>query len=456
MAEIAGQTPAPLPTAEEVAAHNAAVKAKVADQDAAGNPTPDPLEQKAAGDALDALLKKAEEKAGKEVDVEPAPPKPGAVEPKVTDDPAAKAAAEEAAKKEEAAKAERLTALRQADETIFKDAPKLPQGASVKSSEAFESIKLRASQEISKLSSELETLKKSLAEKEAAAGKVPPDVEQKLKEAEELKKWRAKLDVEFDPQFKTYDEEASQSRNFIYDQLKKGGISDATIETIKKYGGPDKVLMKPILESLKDTSAQRLVEAELATIEKAKYKKEQMILSTKTNIDDYIKSKEEKDAKASTLAVEDTRKELDNLWKDLDWAKPQTPKQGATPEEKAAVETHNKFTAQIRKELDEAMTVNTPQMKATLLVSVAQLFNLQGAHKALKESFDKLETEAKELREFKSKFKNATRSRLPESQAPSSGLAPLQKPVNQFTTSAADGIDALAKQVMAERAAKGQ
>jgi hypothetical protein len=455
MAEIPGQAPAPLPTAEEVAAHNAAIRAKLEGQDAAGNPRPDTAEQATAGDALDAIAKQVEAKAGKEVDVEPAAPKKPPVEPKTETDPAAKAAAEEAAKKAAADKEARDAEIKRADETIFKDAPRLPQGASVKSSEAFETIKLRASQEISKLSSELETTKKSLAEKEAAAGKLPADVEQQLKEAEELKKWRAKMDVDFDPKFKEFDKSAEQKREFIYAQLKKcPAITDATLEKIKKLGGPDKVQMKPLFDALNDTITQRLIESKLADIEMDKYNKEQAVAQTKTNIDEYINARQQELSKVATEDVAGVKKELDVMWEKFDWSKPQTAKAGATDAEKTAVDTHNKFTAQIRKELDEAAAVNTPQMKATLLASAAQLFNLQGVHKTLKESFEKLEAEAKELREFKGKFRNATRSRLPESQAPSAGAASLQKPVNQFNTGAADGLDAIAKQVMAERAAK--
>ena len=77
MADVINQQAAPLPTAEEVAAHNAAIKAKLEGQDAAGNPRPDAAEQASAGDALDAIAKQVEAKANKEVDVEAAtPPKP--------------------------------------------------------------------------------------------------------------------------------------------------------------------------------------------------------------------------------------------------------------------------------------------------------------------------------------------------------------------------------------------
>lgn len=450
MPEIEGQTPAPMPTAEEVAAQNAAVAAKLAAQDAAGNPRPDPLEQKTAGDALDALAKQVEDKSKAEADA-PEPEPKAATTPEVT--PKAEPTAEEKAASEAAATA-KADELKKADE-LFKDSPTLPQGASVKSHEAFSTIKVKAAQEISKLSSELETLKKEYEAAKAAQGKPSPEQEQLAKEAEELRKWRAKMDVEFDPKFKEFDREAEQGRDFIYSQLRKSGaVTEATIDKIKALGGPDKVNMKPVMDVLNDTTSQRLVEASLADIEKAKYRREQAVAQTKENITQYMTERQQELSKASTTSVEDTRKELDGMWASLPWTKPQAAKQGATDAEKTAVENHNKFVESTRQQLEASLADNSPKMKATLLAGVAQLFNLQGAHAALKESHEKLSKEVEELRAFKDKVKNASRSRVPESQAPRAGAATLQKQTNIFTTPATSGLDAIAAQVMAERAAK--
>lgn len=463
MAEAANNPPAPLPTAEEVAAHNQAIKDKLVGQNQ--DPRPDPVAQQHTGDALDSLLKAAEEKKKAAGDEPPEQPvvdkkeeKPGApaAEPKAAD-PADKAAAEAAAAKAAEEKAARDAELKKADD-VFKDAPGLPSGASPKSHEAFSSIKIKAAQEISRLTSELEKASKALAEQRETSGKPSAETEQLKKEAEELRKWRAKLDIEFDPKFKEFDTAAAQAREFVYSQLRKGNISDATIEKIKQLGGPDKVRMAPILEALGDPTAQRLIESKLADVEMAKYNKEQAIASTKTNIDQYMASRQEELSKVATQHIAETTKELDNMWGALDWTKPVSAKQGATAEEKQQVENHNKFVTGMRQELDAAVKEmdSNPKIRATLLTGVAQLFNLQNLHQTLKAKFEVLEKEAADLRSFKDKVKGASRSRFPESQAPASGSPSVQKPTNIFNTNASDAVDALAKQVMAERAAKGQ
>lgn len=450
MPEIPGQAPAPLPTAEEVAVQNAETIARVKAQE--GTPQPNPLEQKAAGDALDSLLKEAEAKEKAE-GTPPVEPKPE-VTPKPEDADAATKAAAEAAKTADAEKAARDEELKKADD-IFKDAQGLPQGASVKSHEAFSSIKIKAAQEISKLNSELETLRKETATLRESGTRPTPEIEQLKKEHEELKQWRAKMDVDFDPKFKEFDKETNDVREFIYAQLRKSSaITDKTIAEIKKFGGPDKIVMGPIFEAIKDPVTQRLVESKLADIELAKYKKEQAISQTKENVAQYMQAREQELAKTATATHEDTKKELDAMWNALDWTKPQTPKQGATEAEKKALENHNTFVTGMRKEIDAAMADNSPKMKATLLTAVAQLFNLQGVHDQLKTAHAALEKEATELRVYKTKIKDATRGRQQESQA-AAAAASVAKPKDLFNTHAADGLDAIAKQVMAERAAKG-
>lgn len=452
MAIAPNQPAATLPTADDVADHNASVIAKVASQDAAGNPTPDLAGQKDTNDVLDKLAKEAEEKAAGKGQP-PVAPKPG------VDDEAAKKAAAEAAQKAEADKKaaeEREALAKKADEGIFKGEPGLPPNASPKSHEAFSAIKVKAAQEISKLTSEIEAMKKELAEHKEKSSK--PSVEQEAirKENQELKEWRAKLDVDFDPRFKQFDTDMATAREFIQEKLRStGAFTEETLQSIQKLGGLDKVKSKPVLDLIKDEYTRRLVEGELGNIEKIKYNRAQAVTKAKENIQQWVAGRQEELGKADEVRTAEVKKELNEALGQLEWTKPLTHKQGATAEELAAVDTHNKFLTELRKELETAAADNSPKMKATLLTATAQLLNLKQVYFTLKDAHDALEKEAVELRAFKEKYKQGTRSRLPESQAPAAGTI-VQKPKDIFNTSAADGIDAAAKQVMAERAARAQ
>lgn len=196
------------------AQHNAEIAAKQAAQDISGKPTVTG-EFGEATDALDKLAAKVAEK-----------PKPGAqVEPKAdapkvdaskADAPKADAPKADAPKVDSPPPGPDPEALKKA-ETFFKDSPKLPPGASPKSSEAFSSIKLKAAQEISAREAEIEKLKKQIED----AKKPSTEALEKEKELEELRSWRAKVDVDFDPKFKDFDKSIEQQREFIYAQLSK-------------------------------------------------------------------------------------------------------------------------------------------------------------------------------------------------------------------------------------------
>jgi hypothetical protein len=89
-------------------------------------------------------------------------------------------------------------------------------------------------------------------------------------------------------------------------------------------------------------------------------------------------------------------------------------------------------------------------MRAILLTGMAQLFNTQRGAAALKAELEATKTELTTLKGKWDKVVNSSRSRLDQSGAPSSSV-PQPPKTNQFTTHAADALDAIAKQVMEER-----
>lgn len=425
------------------ATHNAEVAAKLAAQDMSGRPTNanDPKALEDAGSALDKL---AAQVPDPNKVVEPTPEEKAAAEAKAAED--AKAAA--ATEKE---KAEREEAAKKADE-YFKDSPALPPGASPKSSEAFATIKVKAAQEISSREAKIEELSKKLEE----VTKAGPGPEQlaKDKELEELRQWRAKLDVDFDPKFKAYDEKVSQAHEFVYAQLRKSpAINDAVIAEIKKHGGPENVNLSKIFEAVKDPVIQRMVEAKVGEIEIQKDEKAQALKSTKDNLQGYLRERQETFQKSATQHTEATQTELTRYLGALDWFKEKTADAKLDAAAKAEVEEHNKFLTEMKGQLAYAMKDDSPQMRATLLTGMVQLFNIQRQHAA---TTAKLTAVEKELTEVKGKWEAAKKagvSRLRESGAPSSASAPAAKPTSLITP-AGDALDNLMRQVTEQRAAK--
>lgn len=456
MAEVPNQIPAPLPTAEEVAAANAKVAAQLAAQDISGQSMAGkPGDFEEAGTALDKLIAaqpdpaKVEAEAKAKADAEAATKAAAEATAKAEADAKAKAAAEAAAK----TTTEPATTP-PADP--FKDVPPLPQGTSAKAAESWEAVKARAVQEITARETQIAELRKQVAEMAERAKNPTTEQLQATKELEELKLWRAKMDVEFDPQFKVYDKQAQEARDFIYAQLKESPVvSDEIIEKIKAFGGPEKTDLSKVFEAAKDPALQRIVEAKIADLKMIQFQKNKALTATKENVGQWMKEREQAFSKASTAHTEATQAEANRLLGSLDWMKDKAVTGAETDPARIEAEAHNKLLTEIKSELADALRDDSPQMRAILLTSYAQMRNYKAQVTAQEAQIKALTTERDAAVGKLSKIKESATSRLRETGAPPGGQALPAKPVDVFNKTAAQSLDDIAKQVTEARAAKG-
>lgn len=409
---------------------------------------------KDAESVLDGLMKDAETKSDPEA--QKAAEEKAAAEKKAADDEAARKAAEAdpeaAAKKaaEEKAAAEKADAEKKKADDLFKDSPSLPQNASPKSAEAFASIKIKATQEITARDTKIAQLEKEKKELEAKlANPIPPELEQEVKS---LREWRAKLDVEVDPKFKEYDKSISQAQEFIYAQLKKSPkISDEIIAAIKKEGGPENIQLDKVFAAIGDPTIQRLVESKIADIEQAKFNRDQAIKAAKENITGYIQQREKEFADNATKHNVETEGFLKQHIPKLPYLQRKEIPAGADEATKKAIEAHNANADQITLNMQAALKDDSPEMRAVMIVGMAQLLHLQPQLSAANARVAQLEKELKEANEKITKFKGASVSRLRESAAPTNGKLPEKKPDVDVNTRAGDALDSIMKQVQDER-----
>lgn len=437
-------TPKPGEGFPDAAKHNKEVAEKLAAQDVMGASTaPDPNAD--SGSELDRLAKEMEAKAN-------TPPTPEATPPAPT--PEELKAAEEKKAADEAAAAAATEAQKKADE-YFKDAPSLPPGASPKSSEAFTAIKVKAAQDIAARDAELEKLRKEKAELEQKLQtQAPPEA---VKELEEHRQWRAKLDVEADPKFKEYDRQVSQAHEFIYAQLQNTGvIGKDVIAEIKKHGGPEMVKMEKIFAAINDPMTQRLVESKLADIAVAKFNKTEAVKAAKENIQSYIKNREQSFSQAAVQHTMATEKSLNAHLSGIDWFKAKEVPAGADEATKKSIQEHNEFVNTTRAELTAALKDDSAEMRAVLLTGMAQLFKMQRDLPALSAENKSLKEKLADVQGKLDKIKQASLNRKPQSGAAPGATVKLEsKTESLINTPPGQALDDAMKQIMEERERKG-
>lgn len=443
--------PAPVVELEKTAEQNAENAAKVAAQDLSGHSTA--AEQNAeTSDALDALLTAKVEAKAAVVETEVVPDKPDAAPVVVPAKPDVKVADAPPAAKDPADEARQKKA-----EDFFKDTPGLPPGASPKSSEAFAAIKIKAAQELSAREKDNDTLKATIAAlEEKLKTPLSPELEEELKGHRE---WRAKLDVDADPKFKSFDTSIASAREFIYAQLKRSpAVSDAVIAQIKAHGGPEMVNMEKIYEGTNDPALQRIIDSRIAEIEQTKWQKEEAIKTTKANIAAYVADRRKLMETAPQAHNEETAKIFEGYANNLEWMhdKPVDPK--ADDAAKKEVEEHNAFVKGTRDQLTAAYLDDSPKMRAILLTAMAQFLNIQRVHESLKTKSAateaRLNEELKTATDTIARFKKASTSRLSSSGAPPGGRTADQqpKPGDIFTTKPSDALDSIAKDILEKKA----
>lgn len=350
---------------------------------------------------LDKLLLEATDGKGEELtsDVPPEEDKKETAEPKVED------------KKDEPKVEDKPVVTPEPDEL---DKVELPTNTKPKTGEAFSEVKRVAREKISLLVTKTKELEGKVSELESKTkdGGLTPELKAEL---EELRGFRAKLDVEADPAFKTFDSKAVEVEESIYTKLLAGGATAPVIEKIKSLGGVNEVNWEPILKNLPD-QARRYIESKLVEVEDLGEKKAKAIKEAQENAGKYLADRQQQTSKQREISTQKALAYGEKLLSETEWMKPRQIPSGATPEQKAAVEDYNKFLKDASVAVVEAAKDDSPEMRAALGLGVVELMKVRrdfGEYKTSTEAQIKiLESNLKEAQTLLEKIKKGSTQRL--------------------------------------------
>ena len=309
-----------------------------------------------------------------------------------------------------------------------------PRNLSEKNQSNWRKLQETASQ-YKKQAEEAAILRQKLAETEQQV-KVPEDYE-------ELRKFRAIFDIKNDPEFKSkFDAPIASAKENIYKILKANGASDEVIQSIEKAGGPDKIDQQwwktNAIDRLPLTEAERL-KRNLVDVVDLKEKQQFEIENASQNAEQYYAKKHEEQVNWYHGTVNEIDTYMDQVTKDLPWARFREVPQGATQDQIQEIERHNAAVGSLAEKFNSALWPTTAQDRANVAAAAVFSHVLTEQLRIEQTSKAKMSEQLKKLTEENNRLKNA--GRLPRQNVSGSNrIAPNLN--DRLRMNSADAIDA--------------
>ena len=289
-----------------------------------------------------------------------------------------------------------------------------------------------------KLQETASTYKKQAEEAELEQGpaQIPQDYE-------ELKKFRQTFDIKNDPEFKSkYAQPIENAKNNIYSILKKHGAAEEVIASIEKAGGPDKIndefWRNPAFQNLPLTDAEKL-KRNLVDVSDLRDKQEQEIQYAAENAEQILAEREQEKGQWYERTIQEIDRDLDEITKDLPWARFAEAPANATPEQIQQVQAHNARVSDLATKFESALWPTTAKDRTNVAAAAVfshvlsdQLRTEQTQKNALLEQVKKLTAENNSLK---------SSSKMPKQSAANQSVNKPSSINDRIKMNASDAID---------------
>jgi hypothetical protein len=249
---------------------------------------------------------------------------------------------------------------------------------------------------------EAEILRQRLAEAEGNRAETPKDYD-------ELKKFRAIFDIKNDPEFKSkYVEPIQNAKESVYSILRKHGAGDEVIKSIEAAGGPTRVAddfwRQDAFSKLPLTDSERLKRG-LVDVSDLQEKQEAEIANAAEHAEEILVQRETVNKEWYDNTVKDIDNTIDEITKELPWARYAEPAPNATPEQLIQIQKHNETVSGLAQKFESALWPTTAQERANVAASAVfshvlteQLRTEQAQKSALMQQISQLTNENNKLK----------------------------------------------------------
>ena len=187
---------------------------------------------------------------------------------------------------------------------------------------------------------------------------------------QDLKKFRQIFDIKNDPEFQSkYSQPIETAKGNVYGILRKHGASDEVIASIEKSGGPDKIndefWRNPAFGNLPFTDSEKL-KRNLVDVADLREKQESEIQYAAENADKILQEREQEKGQWYEKTVTEIDHELDNITKELPWARFAEAPSNATPEQIQQVQSHNARVSELATKFEAALWPTTAKDRTNI------------------------------------------------------------------------------------------
>jgi len=230
---------------------------------------------------------------------------------------------------------------------------------------------------------------------------------------DELRRFRAIFDIQNDPDFRSkFEQPISAAKENIYRILRANGASEDVINSIEQAGGPDKIDQKwwktNAIEKLPLTDAERL-KRNLVDVADLKEKQQLELQNVAQNAEQYYVQKQQAQEEWYHGTVNEIDTYMDQVTKDLPWARFQELPTNATPEQVQAVEQHNSAVASLAEKFNSALWPTSAQDRANVAAAAVFSHVLTEQLRVEQSAKAKMSEQLKKLTEENNRLKNAGR-----------------------------------------------
>jgi hypothetical protein len=257
-----------------------------------------------------------------------------------------------------------------------------------------------------KQAQEAEVLRQRLAEAEQRPAQTPQDYE-------ELKKFRQIFDIKNDPEFQSkYTQPINQAKENIYNIMRKHGASDDVIASIEKAGGPEKIEDKwwqqNALSKLPMTDAERL-KRNLLDVADLKEKQDQEVAYAAEHAEEILEQRQVQSQQWYQQETGNIRNYVEEITKEVPWARYQQVPQNATPEQVEKIQNHNNVVADLENKFNSALWPQSSNERASVAAAAVYSHVLTNQLRVEQSTRANLEAQLKKLTDENSKLKASGR-----------------------------------------------